>query len=63
MTVQLGVLRRSCARGLGGPKHAEAFWLGAHAQAQPFIDPKVSCASETIIVGTKWLLRESVLQD
>ena len=56
--MQVGDLRRNCARGLGCPLHADAFWSEAHTQQHPFVCQEVVCATEAIIVGTLWLLRE-----
>ena len=56
--VQLNDLRRSCARGLGGPIQADAFILEAHTASNPFIFQALPHAAEAIIVGTRWLLRE-----
>ena len=58
LSVQLNDLRRSCARGLGGPCQADAFCLEAHTVNEPFCFHSVPHAAEAIIVGTRWLLRE-----
>ena len=58
LSAQLNDLRRSCARGLGGPRQADAFCLEAHTRNDPFLFPALPHAAEAIIVGTRWLLRE-----
>ena len=58
LTAQLNDLRRSCARGLGGPTQADAFRLEAHTVEAPFIYQPMPNAAGTIIVGPSWMLPE-----
>ena len=54
-------LKRSCERGLGGPRHADALNLGAYEGAVAFRHASVAYVPEAIVVGSCGLLRESEL--
>ena len=54
----LGDLRRSCARGLGGPRQAVPLPIGLLTAAQRFSNAEWPHGMEAILVGSWWLLRE-----
>ena len=58
LTALLGDLKRGCARGLGGPRQADALGLDKYDPATPFIHAGVKHPAEAVITGAWWLLRE-----